>query len=125
MPQIQTPGDKLSPRWGIARQAESFLASFADGEVKAQGKLESRCRRQRACCFPTFARRSVSAALRTKTSLARLRSHGKSLSSRMAKPGESAAACRRAGKTQVRVGEKARLLISSVCRIRRCFGAVP
>jgi len=35
-----TPGDKLFPRWDRSRQAEATLASFADGEKKAAGKLE-------------------------------------------------------------------------------------
>lgn len=35
----QTPGDKQFPRWDRSRQAESILASFADGELRASGKL--------------------------------------------------------------------------------------
>ena len=37
----QTPGDKQFPRWDRSRQAESILASFADGELRASGKLPS------------------------------------------------------------------------------------
>lgn len=35
----RTPGDKQFPRWDQSRQAESILATFADGEPKAAGKL--------------------------------------------------------------------------------------
>ncbi len=35
----RTPGDGQFPRWDRSRQSESILATFADGELKAQGKL--------------------------------------------------------------------------------------
>ena len=111
--EFQTPGDKLLPRWDRSRQAESFLASFADGEVKAQGKLSHGADGSAQVTLPDLPAGAYRLRYKTQDEFGATAESWKEFVVADGKTQVALPLVAVLEKTQVRVGEKARLLISS------------
>ncbi len=112
-PGITTPGDKQFPRWDRSRQSESILASFADGEVKAQGKLTHGADGTAQVAVPDLAPGAYRIRYKTQDEFGATAEAWKEFVVADGKARISLPLIAVVEKTQVHVGEKARVFVSS------------
>ncbi|MBL9040388.1 MAG: hypothetical protein JNM83_02235 [Myxococcales bacterium] len=109
----KTPGDQQFPRWDRSRQAESILATFADGAVKAQGKLTHGADGTAVVTLPELPPGAYRLRYKTQDEFGATAEAWKELVIADAKTKLALPLLVSAERTQVKVGDKARLLISS------------